>query len=156
MSVLSRPDIALHKSNTMKTTDESKYVKRTQKDYSMSFKLQVVQEIERGEIGLRESCRKYGIQSHSTVRSWLDKFGNFDWVNQSPIRMPKSKDHQILELEQKVKVLEKQKAFLEAQADRSDRKAVLFDIAEKEFNIPIRKKCSPEQSIAAAKKEKKQ
>lgn len=90
----------------------------------------------------------------------MDKFGNFDWVNQSPIRMPKSKDHQILELEQKVKVLEKQKAFLESQADRSDRKAVLFDmmidIAEKEFNIPIRKKFSPEQSIAAVKKEKKQ
>lgn len=96
----------------MNTIGEVKYVKRTQKDYSMSFKLQVVQKIEQGEIGLRESCRKYGIQSHSTVRSWLDKFGNFDWVNQSPIHMPKSKDRQILELEQKVKVLEKQKLFL--------------------------------------------
>ncbi len=37
----------------MNTTDEFKYVKRTQKDYSMSFKLQVVQEIEQGEIGFQ-------------------------------------------------------------------------------------------------------
>ena len=32
----------------MKDHQETRYVKRTQKDYSMSFKLQIVQEIERG------------------------------------------------------------------------------------------------------------
>ncbi len=33
----------------MKEHKETKYIKRTQKDYSMSFKLQVVQEVERGD-----------------------------------------------------------------------------------------------------------
>lgn len=139
---------------------EAQYVRRSQKDYSMSFKLQVVQEVERGELSQLAAKRKYGIQSRSTVLEWLRKYGNFDWENQTPSNMPKTREQQILELEQKVRLLEKQKAFLEAQVDRSDRKAVLFDmmidIAEKEFNIPIRKKCSPEQSIAAVKKEKKQ
>lgn len=143
----------------MDKVKEIQYIKRSQKDYSMSFKLQVVQEVERGELSQLAAKRKYGIQGRSTILEWLRKYGNFDWENQTPSTMPKTHEQHILELEQKVRLLEKQKAFLEAQVDRSDRKAVLFDmmidIAEKEFNIPIRKKCSPEQSIAAAKKEKK-
>ncbi|HEY9185521.1 MAG TPA: transposase, partial [Salegentibacter sp.] len=47
--------------------------KRTQKDYSISFKLQVVQEIESGALGRTEACHKYGIQAKSTVREWLRK-----------------------------------------------------------------------------------
>jgi transposase len=139
---------------------DSVYVKRTQKDYSMSLKMQVIQEVERGEISLKGVQRKYGIQGNATVINWLRKYGTFDWENQTPSHMPKSQEQKILELEQKVKLLEKQKAFLEHQIDRSDRKSVLFDmmieLAEKEFNIPIRKKCLPGQSTSADKKEKKQ
>ncbi len=125
----------------------------------MSFKLQVVREIESGELSMTAATRKYGIQARSSVRNWLRKYGTFDWENQTPSYMPKSQEQKILELEARVKLLEKQKAFLEHQVDRADRKAVLFDmmidLAEKEFNIPIRKKCSPEQSTLAGKKEKK-
>jgi transposase-like protein len=66
----------------MKTSENKGYVKRTQKDYSISFKLQVVQEIESGLLGRAEACHKYGIQSKSTIREWLSKYGNFDWENQ--------------------------------------------------------------------------
>lgn len=125
-------------------------VRRSQKDYSVSFKLSVVSEIERGEISVIASQKKYGIQGNATVLCWLRKYGTFDWENQTPSNMPKSKDHQILELEQKIKLLEKQKAFLEKQAETSDKKAIFFDMmidmAEKEFNIPIRKNSLPEQS----------
>jgi transposase len=48
----------------MENQEERRYVKRTQKDYTISFKLQIVQ--------------------------WLRKFGNFDWDNQTPSNMPKS------------------------------------------------------------------
>ena len=51
----------------MQENPESKYVKRTQKDYSMSFKLEVVKEVERGELSVGGAARKYGIQNHSTV-----------------------------------------------------------------------------------------
>ena len=136
------------------------YKKRTQKDYSMSFKLQVVQEIEQGELGIKASLRRYGIQSHSTVLNWLRKYGNFDWENQTPSNMPKTQEQKLLELEQKVKLLKKQKAFLEKQIETADKKAIIFDmminLAEKEFNIPIRKKCSPEQSTITTAKQKKQ
>lgn len=126
---------------------KSNYVKRTQKDYTMSFKLQVVSEIELGKLTRSQACHKYGIQAKSTVREWLRKYGNFDWENQSYKAMPKSPEQRILELEEKVKLLEKQKARAEHLAERADKKAILFDmmidLAEKEFNIPIRKNSKP-------------
>lgn len=129
---------------------ETEYVKRTQRDYTMSFKLSVVSEIEQGELSTTGAVRKYGIQARSTVVGWLRKYGTFDWENQPPSNMPKSKDQKILELEQKIKLLEKQKALLEKQAERADKKAIFFDMmidmAEKEFHIPIRKNSLPGQS----------
>jgi transposase-like protein len=123
------------------------YVKRTQKDYSMSFKLQVVQEIERGELSTHGAKKKYGIQSRSTIVNWLRKHGNFDWQNQTPSNMPKSPEQKLMELEQEVLLLRKQKAFLEKQVEQADKKSVIFDmmidLAEKEYNIPIRKNSSP-------------
>lgn len=126
---------------------KNNYVKRTQKDYPMSFKLRVVSEIERGELTRSQACHKYGIQSKSTIRDWLRKYGNFDWENKSYQPMPKSPQQRIIELEEKIKLLEKQKARAEYIAERADKKAILFDmmidLAEKEFNIPIRKNCKP-------------
>ena len=46
----------------MKEKSKNEYVKRTQKDYSMSFKLQVVQEVENGGLGIKAATRKYGPQ----------------------------------------------------------------------------------------------
>ena len=143
----------------MKEVIKKEYVKRTQKDYSYAFKLSVVEEVERGELGIKAAARKYGIQSHSTVTMWLRKYGNFDWINKSTQRMPKTKDQKLLELEQKVLLLEKQKKELEKKAETADKKVILFDmmidIAEEEFKIPIRKKYSPEQSIAIKKNKRK-
>lgn len=143
----------------MENTQENRYAKRTQKDYSMSFKLQVVQEIERGELSTHAACRRYGIQARSTIVQWLRKFGNFDWENQTPSNMPKSPEQRIMELEAQVRLLEKQKAFLEQQAFVADKKAIIFDmmidIAEKEYKIDIRKNSSPEQSTILKKKSNK-
>lgn len=137
---------------------KTNYVKRTQKDYSMSLKLGIVKEIESGYLSVTAAKRKYGIQSRSTVLNWLRKYGSFDWENQTPSRMAKSNEQKILELESKVKLLEKQKKFLEKQAERSDHKAIVFDMmidfAEKEYNIAIRKNSSPEQSNDSKKNKK--
>ncbi len=143
----------------MKEESKYKYVKRSQKDYSMSFKMNVVDEVEREGLNYAEAARRYGIQARSTVRTWMEKYGTFDREYQIPSPMPKSKEQKIMELEQKVKLLEKQKAKLEHEVETSDKKAVIFDmmisLAEKEYNIPIRKKCLPEQSISTGKKTKR-
>lgn len=50
----------------MKAID-NQYVKRTQKDYSMSFKLSIVDKVERGELSVTSAQKKYGIQGNATV-----------------------------------------------------------------------------------------
>ncbi|BAX81600.1 hypothetical protein ALGA_3300 [Labilibaculum antarcticum] len=55
----------------MEKVKEIQYVKRSKKDYSMSFKLQVVQEVERGELSQLAAKRKYRIQGRSTILEWL-------------------------------------------------------------------------------------
>ena len=135
------------------------YVKRTQKDYTLSFKLGLVQEIESGQLSVTCAKRKYGIQGRATVVNWLRKYGNFDWENQTPSNMAKTPQHKVMELEQKVKLLEKKNKLLEHQVSQADKKAIIFDmmieIAEKEYNIPIRKNSLPEQSIITKKTTKK-
>lgn len=144
----------------MKSQGNKGYVKRTQKDYSLSFKLQVVKEIELGELTRGQALSKYGIQAGSTIRAWLRKYGNFDWEHQIPGDMAKTPEQRILELEQKVKLLEKQKARAEHLAERADKKAILFDmmvdLAEQEYNISIRKNCKPGLSTNSENPTKKQ
>ncbi|MGE0088628.1 MAG: hypothetical protein AB7S50_04040 [Bacteroidales bacterium] len=57
---------------------KNEYVKRTQKDYSISFKLSVVSEIERGKFLLRVPKRKYGVQGDRTITNWLRKYWNLN------------------------------------------------------------------------------
>ena len=63
----------------MEKAEKVVYLKRSQRDYSMSFKLEVVTEIESGVLSTTGAQRKYGIQARSTVVSWLRKYGQFDW-----------------------------------------------------------------------------
>ncbi len=143
----------------MKTSENIGYVKRTQKDYSLSFKLQVVDEIESGQLERLEACHKYGIQARSTITQWLRKYGNFDWNNLSKVTVAKTPEQKILELEAKVKLLEKQKARAEHLAERADKKVIIFDMlvdmAEKEYDIQIRKNYTPELSNASKKNKKR-
>lgn len=143
----------------MKNDNDLQYVKRTQRDYSYSFKLQVVQEVESGELGIKAAQLKYGIQGDATVRTWLRKHGSLDWENKSHLNLEKSPEQKLLELEAKVRLLEKQKASLEQKLEATDKKAIFFDmminIAEEEFKLPIRKKSLPEQLINSKLNKKK-
>jgi transposase-like protein len=54
-------------------------IKRTQCDYTLAFKLSVVEQIEKGELTYKEAQRRYGIQGRSTVLVWLRKHGHQRW-----------------------------------------------------------------------------
>ncbi|NEY05111.1 IS3 family transposase, partial [Aeromonas rivipollensis] len=45
-------------------------VKRTQRDYSLTFKLALVEQIEKGELTYKQAQARYGIQGNSTVLVW--------------------------------------------------------------------------------------
>ena len=135
------------------------YVRRSQKDYSLSFKLQVVKEVESGELSATGARKKYGIQGSFTVINWIRKYGTFDRELQVKYLMEKTPEQKLLELEAKVRLLEKQKQSLEQQLKFQQDKAIMFDmmidIAENELNTPIRKKSVPEPSNASKKKGQK-
>lgn len=139
---------------------ENEYVKRTQKDYSLSFKLAVVKEIESGFITRGKAMHKYGIQGCSTITRWCEKYGNFDHYRLKSSSTMKTPEQKIYELEQRLRLMERQNKFLETQLMESEDKADLLDrlidIAEREYVIPIRKNSNPEQSKNLAKKGKKQ
>ncbi len=52
--------------------------RRTQCDYSLAFKLDVVDQVERGELTYKQAQEEYGIQGCSTVLVWLRKHGRLD------------------------------------------------------------------------------
>lgn len=64
--------------------------KRTQRDYTMGFKLQVVAAVEKGDMTYKQAQRTYGIQGRSTVLIWLRKHGKFDWTQPVRLTMPKT------------------------------------------------------------------
>ena len=131
------------------------YLKRSQKDYSLSFKLYVVREVESGFIGICAAMRKYGIQGHGTITEWRRKYGIFDIENISQSKVMQTPEQKIKGLEQRVRQLERQNQFLEQQLTASEDKASILDrligLAEKEYVIPIRKNSFPDQSKVSAK-----
>ena len=114
-------------------TDNKDFSKRTQKDYSLAFKLQVVAEIEKGHLTYKQSQNKYGIQGRSTVLVWLRKHGNLDWQTRFPMKKKAPPKTYISQLEAKIKRLEEEKEILN--------KAI--DIADDMLFTDIRKKYLP-------------
>ena len=72
------------------TKSDSTYIKRTQRDYSLGFKLQVVSAVEKGDMTYKQAQKIYGIQGRSTVLTWLRKHGKLDWSQPPKMMMPKS------------------------------------------------------------------
>jgi transposase-like protein len=143
----------------MKKKLESPYLKRTQKSYSLSFKLQIVSEYENGELGVTALSRKYGIQSTSTITRWIRNFGTFDKEYQMNIMKEKSPQQKLFEQEQKIKLLERQKKTLEKELNIRDQKCIMFDaiveVVKEEYNIDLSKKGCPKQSKDTLAKEDK-
>ena len=117
----------------MKNTNGTDHLKRTQKDYSLAFKLQVVDEIEKGYLTYKESQKKYGIQGRSTVLVWLRKHGTLDWKSKLPMKDKQPPKKVISQLEARIKRLEAEKEILNR----------AIDIADTTFNTQIRKKYLP-------------
>lgn len=107
--------------------------RRTQKDYSLAFRLQVVDEVEKGHLTYKQSQKKYGIQGRSTVLNWLRKHGTLDWKSKSPMKKKAPPKTYISHLEAKIKRLESEKEILNR----------AIDIADDMFNTEIRKKYLP-------------
>ena len=76
--------------------------KRTQKDYSLAFKLQLVEEVEKGESTYKQVQRKYGIQGRSTVLVWLRKHGRLNWQKRNLMKNKVTPAEQIRKLKREL------------------------------------------------------
>lgn len=125
---------------------EQQRIKRSQRDYTLAFKLGVVEEVEKGMLSYKQAQLKYGIQGRSTVLVWLRKLGTLDWSLAQLQKLPskeKTPEQRIKELEAALD-LEKQKSLL---------LTTVIDIAEKQYGLAIRKKSSPKQPKDSKRKE---
>lgn len=115
-------------------------VKRTQRDYSLTFKLAVVDQIEKGELSYKQAQARYGIQGRSTVLVWLRKHGRQDWSQGAAVRPGRSEvmsdpanltpEQRIKELEQQLQVMSQKAQFFEA----------VVDVLKKDYGVSIVKK----------------
>ena len=131
---------------------EGKKSKRTQRDYTLGFKLQVVAEVERGDLTYKQAQKKYGIQGRSTVLAWLRKHGKQTWpATANDKAMGNTPNQRIKELEAQLATAEERARQAELKAKLLD---TLIDVAEGEFGFEIRKKSSPKQSSASQRRKK--
>jgi Transposase and inactivated derivatives len=122
-------------------------IRRSQRDYTLAFKISVVEAVERGDHTWLQAQRKYGIQGKSTVLVWLRKLGTLDWS------LPKVYDLSSKEKtpEQRIKELE---AALELEQQKNMLLNKIIDVAESQFGLSIRKKPLPKQQKTSVKKGK--
>jgi len=117
----------------MKTSTPPIY-KRTQRDYTLGFKLAVIEQVEKGDLTYKQAQKHYGIQGRSTVLVWLRKHGKLDWSQ--PIcmpNMPKSKETPA----QIIKRLERQ---LDTEKMKNIVLNKMVDVMDKEYGAGLRKK----------------
>ena len=114
----------------MEEREQERNQKRTQKDYSLAFKLHVVEEVEKGEETYKQAQRKYGIQGRSTVLVWLRKHGRLNWKKRNPMKGKETPQEEIRRLKKELGRAETDKKILQ----------IAIDVAERELGIEIRKK----------------
>jgi transposase len=126
---------------------EKQIIRRSQRDYSLAFKLQVVQQVEKGELTYKKAQRHYGIQGRSTVLVWLRKHGTLDWT--LPKQYTVDNDSELTP-EQRIKQLE---TALKDEQDKNLIYKTMFDILQKEHGVALPKKSLPKQSKGLKPKE---
>lgn len=116
-------------------------IKRTCKDYTLAFKLAVVEQVERGELTYLEAQDRYGIQGSSTVLTWLRKHGHMDWCNlsSSDLKSADMSKKAALPLtpEQRIKALEVELADAKLKAQLFE---AMLNVIQNEYGVKLPKK----------------
>lgn len=124
--------------------------KRTQRDYTLGFKLQVVAAVEKGDMTYKQAQAIYGIQGRSTVLTWLRKHGKMNWTQ--PVRLIMPKTPQAAETPaQTIKRLERE---LEDERLRNLLLNEVVDIIDAEYGAGLRKKYTAKERAAFKPPEK--
>ena len=113
----------------------SKYVNH----YTDDFKLMVISEVLSGSISKEAARKKYSIRANSAILNWIRKFDAME----KPINKSVASNFVSSVEQDEISYLKK---ALEMERLKSEAYSEMISIAEKEFNIPIRKKSGAKQS----------
>lgn len=125
-------------------------VKRTQRDYTLAFKLAVVDQVEKGDLTYKQAQRRYGIQGCSTVLQWVRRYGRpveerASWALQGAAM---KNDQTPLTPEQRIKQLE-------VQLREANQKAQFFEavvnVLEKDYGVTVKKPVGKSSRKSASK-----
>lgn len=118
----------------------TEWTKRTQNDYTLAFKLAVVEQVERGELTTGQAQRRYGIQGSSTVLTWMRRHGSPRWRKASSMgksvqkmsdpSKPVPPEQRIKELELQLKEAQQKADFFEA----------VVGVLKRDYGVQIGKK----------------
>lgn len=124
--------------------------KRTQRDYTLAFKLSVVAQVEKGEMSYKQAQKRYGIQGRSTVLTWLRKHGKLNWS--TPVKLAMNKTPSVQETpEQKIKRLEQE---LEDARLHNLLLDEMITILDRDHGAGLRKKLQAKEREASKRKAK--
>ncbi len=113
-------------------------VKRTQRDYTLAFKLSVVEQVEKGELTYKQAQSRYGIQGRTTVLTWLRKHGRQGWGRAASLAaMPIDKTSTALTPEQQIKALQVQLAQAQEKAQLFE---AVLEVLKKDYGVRVVKK----------------
>ena len=119
-------------------------IKRTQRDYTLAFKLAVVEQVEKGELTYKQAQARYGIQGRSTVLTWLRKHGRQGWgIAASLAAMPIAPHPKPLTPEQQIKALQVQ---LEEAHEKARLFEAMLDVLKQDYGVRVVKKPSGKSS----------
>lgn len=117
-------------------------VRKSRYDYTLTFRLSVVERVERGELTYKQAQQHYGIQGSATVLRWLRQHGRGDWSKASLAlakrEMPVGKKSlsSLTPDQQRIRQLE-------AQLKDAQQKATLFeavlDVLKRDYGVPVKK-----------------
>jgi hypothetical protein len=128
---------------------------RSGSSFTIAERHRIIQEMQSSQCTKREIWNKYTGQSeeHGSLLKWMRQLGyedhshrSFNFDGNYSLMTSKKKTQQIEEESFEILLLKKRVLELENQLKDAEMKAIAFstmvDIAEKEYNIPIRKKLS--------------
>ncbi len=133
---------------------EEPSVRRSQRDYSLPFKLAVVGEVARGELSKKQAQRRYGIQGRSTVLTWCRRYAShFVTFQQAGSISPGTAPAVDPTPEQRIKQLETQLRDQKKQYEKQLKNSTdlnlllrtMLQVVEEDHGIPLPKKsfCRP-------------
>ena len=132
----------------MQVPEEAR-IRRSQRDYSLPFKLAVIGEVARGELSKKQAQRRYGIQGRSTVLSWCRRYAShFVTFQAAGLTSPGAAPAVDPTPEQRIKQLETQlreqkKQYEKQLKDSTDLNLLLrtmLQVVEEDHGIPLPKK----------------